>query len=88
MWAIPTDTSSALKKNQVKSLSIWSHAPETGSDPSIGSDRNSGCDTGYPTSTIIPQVDGLPTDPQEMGRHRGSIVSVRESQLTHRMVLA
>ena len=26
MWAIPTGTSSALKKKQVKSLGIWSRA--------------------------------------------------------------
>ena len=42
MWAIPTGTSSVLKKkNQVKSPSIWSRVPETGSDPPIGSDRDS-----------------------------------------------
>ena len=29
---------------QVKSPSIWSRVPETGSDPPIGSDRDSGCD--------------------------------------------
>ena len=46
MWAIPTGTSSVLKKNknQVKSPSIWSRVPETGSDPLIGSDRDSGRD--------------------------------------------
>ena len=45
MWAIPSGTSSALKKkNQVKSPSIWSRVPETGSDPQIGSDRESGRD--------------------------------------------
>ena len=45
MWAIPTGTSSGLKKkNQVKSPSIWSRVPEPGSDPPIGSDRESGCD--------------------------------------------
>ena len=33
------------KKNQVKSPSIWFRVPETGSDPPIGSDRESGCDT-------------------------------------------
>ena len=35
-----------LKKeiNQVKSPSMWSRVPETGSDPPIGSDRDSGCD--------------------------------------------
>ena len=45
MWAIPTGTNSVLKKNQVKSPSIWSRVPETGSDPPIGSDRDSGRDT-------------------------------------------
>ena len=45
MWAIPTGASSVLKKkNQVKSPSIWSRVPETGSDPPIGSDRESGRD--------------------------------------------
>ena len=33
------------KKNQVKSPSIWSRVPETGSDLPIGSDQDSGCDT-------------------------------------------
>ena len=32
------------KKNQVKSPSIWSRVSETGSDPPIGSDRDSGRD--------------------------------------------
>ena len=32
------------KKNLVKSPSIWSRVPETGSDHPIGSDRDSGCD--------------------------------------------
>ena len=40
MWAIPTGTSSALKK---KSQYMVSH-PELGSNPPIGSDRESGCD--------------------------------------------
>ena len=31
-------------KNQVKSPSIWSRVPELGSDPLIGSDRDSGPD--------------------------------------------
>ena len=47
MWAIPTGTSwfcFKRKKNQVKSPSIWSRVPETGSDPPIGSDRDSGRD--------------------------------------------
>ena len=33
------------KKNQVKSPSTWSRVPETGSDPPIGSDQDSGRDT-------------------------------------------
>ena len=33
-----------LKKNKVKSPSIWSRVPETGSDPPIGLDRDSGRD--------------------------------------------
>ena len=44
MWAIPIGTSSVLKKKekiQVKSPSIWSRVSETGSDPPIGSDRDS-----------------------------------------------
>ena len=41
MWAIPTGISSALKKK--KSQYIVS-CPELGSDPSFGSDRESGCD--------------------------------------------
>ena len=45
MWAIPTGTSSVLKKkNQVKSPSPESRVPETGSDPPIGSERDSGRD--------------------------------------------
>ena len=42
MWAIPTGISSALKKKK-KSQYMVSH-PELGSDPPIGSDRESGCD--------------------------------------------
>ena len=45
MWAIPTGTNLVLKKkNQVKSPSPDSRVPETGSDPPIGSDRESGRD--------------------------------------------
>ena len=44
MWAIPTVASWLLKKNQVKSRSYESRVPETGSDPPIGSGRDSGCD--------------------------------------------
>ena len=47
MWAIPTGASWPLKKkkkkkNQVKSPSPESRVPKTGSDPPIGSDRDSG----------------------------------------------
>ena len=42
MWAIPTGTSSVLKKNQVKSPSPESRVPKIGSDPSSGLDRDSG----------------------------------------------
>ena len=47
MWAIPTGTNSGFKKikNQVKSPSIMVSQPELGSDPPIGSGRESGCDT-------------------------------------------
>ena len=55
MWAIPTGASWLLKKkkkkNQVRSPSLESRVPETGSDPSIGSGRGSGLDT-YPRPTI------------------------------------
>ena len=46
MWAIPTGTSSVLKKkkNHVKSPSPESRVPKTGSDPPFGSDRDSGRD--------------------------------------------
>ena len=43
MRAIPTGAS-WNKKNQVKSPSPESRVPETGSDPPIGSDRESGRD--------------------------------------------
>ena len=46
MWAIPTGASWLLKKkNQVKSPSPESRVPETGSNPPIGSDRESGRDS-------------------------------------------
>ena len=48
MWAIPTGTNSVKKKkNQVESPSIWSRDPETGSDPPIESDLDSGRDKWY-----------------------------------------
>ena len=45
MWAIPTGTSSTFKKKKSgkESQYMVSH-PETGSDPPIGLDRESGCD--------------------------------------------
>ena len=43
MWAIPTDTSSHKKKSGKESQYMFSH-PETGSNPPIWSDRESGCD--------------------------------------------
>ena len=46
-WAIPTGTRSVLKKNQVKSPSPESRVPETGSNPPIWSDRDSGRDKWY-----------------------------------------
>ena len=56
MWAIPTGASWLLKKkkNQVKSPSLESRVPETGSDPPIGSDRGSGRDT---NSCVIKSFD-------------------------------
>ena len=58
MWAIPTSTSSVLKKKniQVKSPSIWSRVSETGSDPSIGSDWDSGRDN---TTLFLVQVTNI-----------------------------
>ena len=53
MWAIPTGTRSVLKKNQVKSPSPESRVPELGSDPPIGSDRDSGRDS-VSLSTTLP----------------------------------
>ena len=44
MWAIPTSTSSALKK---KKVSVRSRTSKLGSDLPSGSDRESGCDTLY-----------------------------------------
>ena len=40
------------KKNQVRSLSLESRVPETGSDPPIGSDRDSGLDNRGPIWVI------------------------------------
>ena len=49
MWAIPTGASWLFKKkkNQVKSPSPESRVPELGSDPPIGSGRDSGRDIGW-----------------------------------------
>ena len=45
MWAIPTGASWILKKKKSgKESQLWSRVPKTGSDSSIGSDRESGCD--------------------------------------------
>ena len=44
MWAIPTGTSSALKKKSGKESKYMVSHPELCSDPPIGSDRESGCD--------------------------------------------
>ena len=49
MWAIPTCTSSSLKKKN--SQYMVSH-PKLGSDPPIGSDRESGCDIFHSTQTL------------------------------------
>ena len=46
MWAIPTGTSLALKKKSGKESQYMVSHPELGLDPSIGSDRESGCDRG------------------------------------------
>ena len=45
MWGHTHRCQLALKKNQVKNPSMWSRVPEIGSDPPIGSDRDSGRDT-------------------------------------------
>ena len=44
MWAIPTGTSSALKKKTGKESQYMVSHPELGLDPPIGSDRESGRD--------------------------------------------
>ena len=44
MWAIPTGTSSVLKKKKGKESQYMVLHPESGSDSPIGSDRESGCD--------------------------------------------
>ena len=38
------------------------------------------CRVGYSTSTSIPRVDGLSTDPQEMGRHTDDGLKKRKNQ--------
>ena len=47
------------KKNQIKSLIICSLIPELGSDPPIGSDRESGCDIFSPSSSFNLQINLL-----------------------------
>ena len=61
MWAIPTGASWLLKKkkNQVRSPSPESRVPETGSDPPIGSGRESGRDMFY---EVYPGLTGLIRD--------------------------
>ena len=56
MWAIPTGTRSVkkIKNIQVKSPSPESRFPETGSDPPIGLDRESGRDI----FTMLERVKG------------------------------
>ena len=44
MWAIPTGTSSTLKKKSGKESQYMVSHTELGSDPPIGSDQESGCD--------------------------------------------
>ena len=44
MWAIPTGTSSALKRKTGKESQYMVSCPELGSDPPIGSGRESGRD--------------------------------------------
>ena len=69
MWAIPTGTSSALKKKKSgKESQYMVSRPELGSDPPIGSDRESGCDTRPPNDeirlsgkTTVEQLFGLET---------------------------
>ena len=48
MWAIPTGTSSVFeKKNSGKESQYMVSHPELGSDPPIGSNRESGHDRAY-----------------------------------------
>ena len=65
MWAIPTGTSTALKKNQVKSPSIWSRIPELGSDPSNGLGWETGRDKWYQSLGLAfldkSQIKDVPT---------------------------
>ena len=65
MWAIPTGASLVFfkKKNQVKSPSLESRVPETGSDPPFGSGRETGRDRlclgepeGDPTCEVLPRL--------------------------------
>ena len=47
MWAIPTGTSSALKKKSGKESQYMVSHPELDSNPPIGSNRETGCDSWY-----------------------------------------
>ena len=60
MWAIPTGTSSALKKkNSSKESQYMVSHPELGSDPPIGSDQESGCDMITRFHETIPTVKSV-----------------------------
>ena len=64
MWAIPTGASWLLKKkkkNQVRSPSPESRVPKTGSDPPIGSDRESGCDNCNESLALKGWFSSIPT---------------------------
>ena len=47
MWAIPTGTSSVLKKKSGKESQYLVSRSGLGSDPPIGSGRDSGCNTSW-----------------------------------------
>ena len=37
---------------------------------------------GYPTSTNLPWVDGLSTDPRDLGRHNGDLHTLIHERMT------
>ena len=53
MWAIPTGIGSTLKKKSSKESQYMISHPELGSEPPIGSDRESGCDSFVPSVFIL-----------------------------------